>query len=61
MPMTAKQLRAALKRLRLTQVAAAKHLGVAARTVRHWVGGTRQIPEPVAILMRLWLKARRLK
>jgi plasmid maintenance system antidote protein VapI len=61
MPMTAKQLRAALKRLGLTQVAAANHLGVAPRTVRHWVGGTRGIPEPVAILVRVWLKARRPK
>ena len=61
MPMTAQQLRQALKRLRLSQVAAARHLGVDPRTVRKWVGAERRIPEPVAILVRLWLRARRPK
>jgi DNA-binding transcriptional regulator YiaG len=58
MPMTANQLRSALKRLALTQVAAAVRLGVAPRTMRYWVAGERRIPEAVAILLRTWLKAR---
>lgn len=61
MPMTRSQFRQALERLRLTQVAAAKHLGVDARSVRRWIAGDRRVPEPVAILLRLWLKARRPK
>jgi len=61
MPMTAKQFRQALKGLSLTQVAAARQLGVDPRTVRKWVGAERGIPEPVAILVRLWLKAHRPK
>ncbi len=56
MPMTATQLRAALKRLGLSQVAAAARLGVAPRTMRYWVAGERRIPEPVAILLRAWIK-----
>ena len=56
MPMTARQLRTALKRLGLSQVAAAARLGVAPRTMRYWVAGERRIPEPVAILLRTWLK-----
>lgn len=59
--MTPKEFRAALKQLDFTQVGAARHLGVNARTVRFWVAGTYRIPEPVAILVRLWLKARRPK
>ena len=56
MPMTATQLRAALKRLGLSQVAAAARLGVAPRTMRYWVAGERRIPEPVAILLRTWIR-----
>ena len=56
MPMTAKQLRGALKRLELSQMAAAARLGVAPRTMRYWVAGERRIPEPVAILLRTWVK-----
>ena len=58
MPMTAKQLRSALKGLGLTQVAAAARLGIAPRTMRYWVAGERRIPEPVAILLRTWIKER---
>jgi len=56
MPMTSKQLRTALKHLGLTQVGAAAKLGIAPRTMRYWVAGERRIPEPVAILLRTWLK-----
>jgi DNA-binding transcriptional regulator YiaG len=59
MPMTAKQLRTALKRLGLSQVAAAAQLGVAPRTMRYWIAGERRIPEPAAILLRTWVKDRR--
>jgi DNA-binding transcriptional regulator YiaG len=55
--MTARQLRTTLKRLRLSQVAAAARLGVAPRTMRYWVAGERRIPEAVAILLRLWVRA----
>ena len=55
MPMTAKQLRGALRRLGLTQVAAARRLGVSARTVRYWIAGTYPLPEAVALLLKAWL------
>jgi len=55
MPMTPKQLRAALKRLGFSQLEAARRLGVNPRTVRFWVAGTYRIPEPVVILIRTWL------
>ncbi len=65
MPMTPQEFRRALARLGLSQLQAAKHLGVAPRTVRYWVAKDRMsrtpIPEPVAILVRLWVKARRSK
>ena len=56
MPMTAKQLRATLKHLGLSQVAAANKLGVDPRTMRNWVAGKHRIPEPAALLLRTWLK-----
>ena len=59
MPMSAKQLRAAIKRLDLSQVAAASRLGVAPRTMRYWIAGERRIPEAVTILLRLWVKERK--
>jgi DNA-binding transcriptional regulator YiaG len=59
MPMTAPQLRSTLKRLGLSQVAAAAQLGVAPRTMRYWVAGERRIPEAVALLLRLWARAAR--
>jgi DNA-binding transcriptional regulator YiaG len=59
MPMTAPQLRAALKRLGLTQVELARRLGVDPRTVRKWVLRERPMSEPAARLIRTWLEARR--
>ena len=56
MTMSPAQLRTALKRLGLTQTAAAHRLGVDPRTVRKWVNKERGIPEPVALLIRVWLK-----
>ena len=57
MAMTAKQLRAVLKSLGLSQLEAARRLGVTGRAVRFWVAGERRIPEPVAILLRTWAKS----
>ncbi len=48
------QYRAALAALGLSQVDAARLLGVNARTSRHWALGERGVPPPVAILLRVW-------
>lgn len=61
MPMTPQQLGRAIQQLRLTQQALADRLGVHVQTVKKWLAGERRISEPVAILVRLWLKARRPK
>ena len=55
MTMTPKQLRIALKRLGLTQVAGARALGVAPRTMREWIANDARIPEPAARLLAVWL------
>jgi DNA-binding transcriptional regulator YiaG len=55
--MTAKQFRTARARLGLTQQALAGRLGVHVQTVKKWSSGDRRIPQPVAILVRLWLTA----
>ncbi len=55
MAMTPKQLRIAIKRLGLTQVAAAHALGVAPRTMRQWLASDRRIPEPAARLIAVWI------
>jgi plasmid maintenance system antidote protein VapI len=52
--MTALQLRRLLRRLDLTQVEAARRLGVDPRTMRRWVAGDSRIPEAVAIVLRHW-------
>ena len=57
--MTPKQFRAALARLGLSQVAAARRLGVSARTVRFWIAGRHKIPEPVVMLLKVWLREQR--
>lgn len=53
--MTAKQFQAALDRLGLSQVGAARLFGADPRTARRWALGERSIPESVAILLRLML------
>jgi DNA-binding transcriptional regulator YiaG len=58
MPMSPQQFRDALRRLRLSQVQAAKRLSVNERTVRRWVAGDSRIPESVALLMHTWLRTR---
>lgn len=53
--MTAKQFQAAIDRLGLSQVGAARLLGADPRTARRWSLGERSVPEPVAIILRLML------
>jgi DNA-binding transcriptional regulator YiaG len=45
------QIRALLARLGLTQGAAARLLGIDARTIRKWCGGERGMPEPARRLL----------
>ncbi len=56
--MTPRQLQQAIRRLRLTQQALADRLGVHVQTVKKWLAGDRRISEPVALLIRTWLKER---
>lgn len=51
--MTPAELRTILDSLGLTQAGAAAVLGVSERAVRSWASGFRNIPEPVAKLLRL--------
>lgn len=51
--MTATEFRAALLVAELSQLQAAKVLGVDARTVRRWIAGDVAIPPPVGKLVRL--------
>lgn len=56
--MTAKQYSDAIERLGLTQVGAARFLGVDERTSRRWIAGERPIPEPVAKFLRYLIAAK---
>ena len=51
--MTSDQFRSALDGLALSQLGAARMFGVDPRTVRRWALGEREVPSPVAILLRL--------
>lgn len=51
--MTANQFRTALSRLGLSQAGAASLVGADPRTGRRWALGERQVPDCVAILLRL--------
>ena len=53
--MTANQFRAALDRLKLSQLGAARLLGADGRTARRWAGGERSIPPTVAIVLKIML------
>ena len=53
--MTPKQFQAAIDRLGLSQVRAAKLFGADPRTARRWALGERDVPECVAIVLRLLL------
>ena len=51
--MTAKQFCSGLEKLGLSQVGAAKLLGITDRTSRRYAAGDAEIPEPTAKLLRL--------
>lgn len=53
--MTPTQYQAAIDRLGLSQVGAARLLGVDPRTSRRWVAGDLAIPRAVALALRLML------
>jgi len=56
--MTAKQYRAAIAALGLSQVGAARFLGVDGRTSRRWIAGERPVPEPVSRFLRYMVAAK---
>lgn len=56
--MTPTELRTILQHLGLTQAGVAAVLGVSERSVRSWVSGFRNIPEPAAKLLRLMAAGR---
>lgn len=57
--MTPTQFRAAIDRLDLSQVGAARLFGYSdGRVVRRYISGERAVPEPVAILLRLMLSGK---
>jgi hypothetical protein len=53
---TPEQYRAAIAKLDLSQVAAARQFKVAARTSRRWALGEARIPESVAMQLRTMIK-----
>ena len=55
--MTPRRLRAALKRLKLSQSEAARRLGVKQSTMYRWLAGERKIPGPVVAALKCWLAA----
>jgi len=57
---TARQLRAALKRLGLSQTALGRLVEVDPRTVRGWVGGRHRVPGAIALLLAAWRRYREL-
>jgi hypothetical protein len=59
--MTKDDYRAVLEALGLSQVAAAKVLGIADRTSRAYALGERPVPEPVALALRLLMEKERQK
>jgi hypothetical protein len=55
---TTAEFRAALDRLGISQVAAAKLFGAHARTARRWALGEAPVPTTVAMLLRLLLRGK---
>ena len=53
---TGVQLRAALKRLGLSQMEASRRMGVTGPTIRRWLAETHRVPPPVAVLVTTWVK-----
>jgi DNA-binding transcriptional regulator YiaG len=56
---TADEYRSAIERLGLSQVAAAKLLGVDDRTSRRWASGERDVPPPAARFLRYLIATRK--
>lgn len=56
--MTARQFTLALEKLDLSQVGAAKLLGISDRVVRRYVADHAKVPEPTAKLLRLALSGK---
>ena len=56
--MTPAQFRSALKKLAISQVKVASLLGIDQRTVRRYAAGDAEIPESVAIILRLLLSGK---
>lgn len=54
--MTAGELRDALDTLDLTQTEAARRLHVSLRSVQNWCAGKHEVPGPVKVLIRTWLR-----
>jgi hypothetical protein len=57
--MTKHDYRTALETLGLSQIAAAKVLGIADRTSRAYALGERPVPAPVALALRLLIEKRK--
>ena len=53
---TADELREALAELGLNQTQAAERLDVSLRTVQNWCAGVHEVPGPVVVLIRTWLR-----
>ena len=54
--MTAEEYRESIKKLHLSQVGAAKFLGVHQRTSRRWALGEAEIPKAVELVLSLMVK-----
>ena len=54
--MTKRELRDALKKLKLSQSEAARRLGVRQSTMYRWLAGVRKIPGPVQAAIHCWLR-----
>lgn len=57
--MTADEYRDAIARLELTQVAAARLLGVDGRTSRRWANGERDVPAPAVRFLQYLIAIRK--
>jgi DNA-binding transcriptional regulator YiaG len=55
--MTASDMKHRRRALELTQTDLAKRLGVHSMTVSRWERGTVPIPEPVSLLLKVWVTA----
>lgn len=56
--MTPQEYRATIAALGLTQVGAARFLGVNDRTSRRWIAGERAVDEPIARFLRYLIAAK---